>query len=176
LLQECDVTIISRGKLMTKKLFPRMLALAIPALAQLRSRGALVKHWKVTTDFTIEGAIWPIVLVAQTLVFAAQAPSCRRLADWDSSRTTKGGGFRSRLPRDSANRPAPRRVSVRPAVRASFQHSACSRPPPPITRIFIRLNPTNLHPTRALRLPVPAFRVAQARSELIRQALFRESF
>jgi hypothetical protein len=38
---------------MTKKLLTSMLALAIPALAQTTVKDALVKHWKVTTDFTI---------------------------------------------------------------------------------------------------------------------------
>ncbi|MBZ5618865.1 MAG: DinB family protein [Acidobacteriia bacterium] len=37
---------------MTKKLLT-LLALAIPALAQATVKDALVKHWKVTTDFTI---------------------------------------------------------------------------------------------------------------------------
>ena len=38
---------------MTKNLLTTMLALAIPALAQTTVKDALVKHWKVTTDFTI---------------------------------------------------------------------------------------------------------------------------
>jgi hypothetical protein len=38
---------------MTKKLFTSMLALAIPALAQTTIKDSLVKHWKVTSDFTI---------------------------------------------------------------------------------------------------------------------------
>jgi DinB superfamily len=38
---------------MTKKLLTSMLALAIPAIAQISIKDALVKHWKVTTDFTI---------------------------------------------------------------------------------------------------------------------------
>jgi hypothetical protein len=38
---------------MTKNLLTTMIALAIPALAQTTVKDALVKHWKVTTDFTI---------------------------------------------------------------------------------------------------------------------------
>jgi hypothetical protein len=38
---------------MTKKLLTTMFALAIPALAQTTVKDSLVKHWKVTTDFTI---------------------------------------------------------------------------------------------------------------------------
>jgi hypothetical protein len=38
---------------MTKKLLTTMLALAFPALAQTTIKDALVKHWKVTSDFTI---------------------------------------------------------------------------------------------------------------------------
>src|ERR1039457_1914093 len=38
---------------MTKNLFTSILALAIPALAQTTVKDALVKHWKVTSDFTI---------------------------------------------------------------------------------------------------------------------------
>ncbi|HTS31417.1 MAG TPA: DinB family protein [Bryobacteraceae bacterium] len=38
---------------MTKNLFTAMLALSIPALAQSSVKDALVKHWQVTTDFTI---------------------------------------------------------------------------------------------------------------------------
>lgn len=38
---------------MMKTLFTSMLALAIPAFAQNTVKDALVKHWKVTSDFTI---------------------------------------------------------------------------------------------------------------------------
>ena len=37
---------------MTKRLLP-LIALALPALAQTTLKDALVKHWKVTSDFTI---------------------------------------------------------------------------------------------------------------------------
>src|SRR6202011_4250362 len=51
------ITIIARGKIMTKNLLTALL-LAIPALpqiglAQTSIKDALVKHWKVTGDFTI---------------------------------------------------------------------------------------------------------------------------
>src|ERR1039457_3251666 len=38
---------------MTKNLFTSILALVIPALAQTTVKDALVKHWKVTSEFTI---------------------------------------------------------------------------------------------------------------------------
>ena len=38
---------------MTKNLLTTMVVLAIPALAQTTVKDALVKHWKVTSDFTI---------------------------------------------------------------------------------------------------------------------------
>src|ERR1700733_10635450 len=38
---------------MTKSKLPLFLALAIPALAQTSIKDALVKHWKVSADFTI---------------------------------------------------------------------------------------------------------------------------
>lgn len=38
---------------MTKKLLTTMFTLVLPALAQTTVKDALVKHWKVTTDFTI---------------------------------------------------------------------------------------------------------------------------
>lgn len=41
---------------MTKKLLTAIVALGIPALAQTTIKDALVKHWKVTADFTISVA------------------------------------------------------------------------------------------------------------------------
>lgn len=38
---------------MTKTLLTSMLALALPALSQTTIKDSLVKHWKVTSDFTI---------------------------------------------------------------------------------------------------------------------------
>jgi hypothetical protein len=38
---------------MTKRLLTSLLALGLPALAQTTIKDALVKHWKVTSDFTI---------------------------------------------------------------------------------------------------------------------------
>src|SRR5213078_2497636 len=45
-------TIISRGKIMKKQLFTMLMAV-MPALAQTAIKDALVKHWKVTEDFTL---------------------------------------------------------------------------------------------------------------------------
>src|SRR5207248_7372067 len=45
-------TIISRGKIMKKQLFTMLMAV-LPSLAQTTIKDALVKHWKVTEDFTL---------------------------------------------------------------------------------------------------------------------------
>ena len=49
------MTIIARGKI-DMKLLLRALALALPAFSQTTMKDALVKHWKVTGDFTLEVA------------------------------------------------------------------------------------------------------------------------